>query len=135
MAAKKITLTETTLSATDAEVLACYLAAKRAQRQAEAIIAKLQKRVLKLAKQHPALLFDGARITCGKQVVWSYDCEPTIILQHQLSQAEKQDRFEGRANARTVEFPQVRELSKMTNQVPEKHISKSFTDLFTNWRK
>lgn len=147
MPAKKITLTETELPAADAEMLACYLAAHRAKKQAEAILKKLSKRVLKLTKDHPSLLFDGARVTGGKMVVWNYDeCKAVrneqLLLALVISRAQSctlghtdgavhEGQYSG-AIARLTEFPQVRELAKFAKQTPQPETPGIFRSLFSN---
>lgn len=112
---KQITLTETDLSAEDRETIAAFVAAKRAATQAEAALKKLKAPVLKLAKKHPALLVDGARITVGRHASWSYSA---VIagFRASLHQAETEERDDGTAKEKVTEFPVVRELSKFTGQ-------------------
>ncbi len=141
MPAKKITLTETELSADDAEILALYLAAKRASTQAEAIMERLKKRVYKMAAAVPPLLYDSARVTPGKMVVWSYNTPEIVVAEHQLDQLQRQARArftagdkDSGATCRIVTFPQVKELSKFTGQIPgaEKPEASLLASIFRN---
>ncbi|MES2707141.1 MAG: hypothetical protein V4726_11125 [Verrucomicrobiota bacterium] len=114
--AKKITLTETEIpDATDRDVLACWLSAKRAQRQAEAIIDKLALRILKLARTHPGLLFDGARITVGRNTQYTYSPN-TVRQMGDLAALQAEERETRRAIAATTEHTQLHELAKFAGQ-------------------
>lgn len=127
MPTKKITLTETELSPDDAEILALYLAAKRASVQAEAIMDRLKKRVFKMAQKNRGLFFDGARVTVGHKVVWTYTDDAVLYCEKHLEILQQEARtrllmgeHEPGASSRTVEFPQVKELAKFAGQTPGK---------------
>lgn len=139
----KITLTETPVTPDEAKLLACFLAASRAAIQADAIKKRLALRVLKLAQKYPSLLFDGARIKTASRKVWSYTSadilqkELELDCARRLAQLLVKDKSElAEATVKTVEFPKVHELSKLTNQVPEKEACEGFISRFiTSWPK
>lgn len=67
-------------TAEEMEILLCWLSAKRAKRQAEAIMERLAPRVLALATRLPTLTVDGAQLTVRNSTTWSY----TPALQRQI---------------------------------------------------
>lgn len=115
MPSKKITLTETALTEEERETVSAYVAAKRAATQSEAMIKKLSGPVQKLAKLHPDLLIDGARITLGTRKAWSY----SVVIagfKASLLAAMVQEQENGDATEKTTVFPVLKELSKFTGQ-------------------
>ncbi len=128
-ASKQITLTETDLPEAARETVRAFVAAKRAATQAEALIKKLSKPVLTLAKAHPGLLVDGARITTGKRKVWCYSAAIGGFLAV-LQREQKKERERGEATSRTTEFVTVRELSKFTGQAIFGIVPSAWTRLF-----
>lgn len=112
---KQITLTETELPQADLEAVRDYVAAKRAEKQAQTVLEKLSATVRKLARKHPDLLVDGARITVGTLTTYKYSLAMEGF-KTALSKAQAEERDNGTAKAATTSFPIMRELSKFTGQ-------------------